>query len=481
MLMKHKRRDFLKLTSLASAGFVGTSFLTGCSNSEIQAGTHDDVVKLAKRSYTQKFNMSGFGAEPIPTVRIGFVGLGNRGPGAVRRMSYLEGVEIKALCDIRPEKAEAAAKLLEGTSHRPELYTAGEDDWKNMCDRDDIDLIYIATPWSLHTPMAVYAMEQGKHAATEVPAATTLEECWQLVETSEKTRKHCVILENCCYDFFELLTLNMARQGFFGEVMHGEGAYIHDILEGSFSKSKNYNNWRLRQNMHRNGNLYPTHGLGPVCQIMNINRGDRMDYLTSTSTSDFMMGKMADSLAENDDYYKEFAGQDFRGNLNTSVVKTEHGKTIMIQHDTSSPRPYSRIHLISGTKGVARKYPLPGKIANSHKGWFSEEEMKAAEEKYTPEMVTLLGDMARKAGGHGGMDFLMDWRLIDCLRNGLPMDHDVYDAALWSSIFPLSEWSTANRSATIDVPDFTGGSWERNNPVDISLKNGVSTKIAIPG
>ncbi|MBY5958698.1 Gfo/Idh/MocA family oxidoreductase [Membranicola marinus] len=479
--MKHKRRDFLKLTSLASAGFVGTSFLTGCSNPDSQAGKQDDIVKLASRERAQKFNMSGYGAEPIPTVRIGFVGLGNRGPGAVRRMSYLEGVEIKALCDIRPEKAEAAAKILEGTTHQPELYTAGEDDWKNMCDRDDIDLIYIATPWSLHTPMAVYAMEQGKHAATEVPAATTLEECWQLVETSEKTRKHCVILENCCYDFFELLTLNMARQGFFGEVMHGEGAYIHDILEGSFSKSKNYNNWRLRQNMHRNGNLYPTHGLGPVCQIMNINRGDRMDYLTSTSTSDFMMGKMADSLAENDDYYKEFAGQDFRGNLNTSVVKTEHGKTIMIQHDTSSPRPYSRIHLISGTKGVARKYPLPGKIANSHKGWFSEEEMKAAEEKYTPEMVTLLGDMARKAGGHGGMDFLMDWRLIDCLRNGLPMDHDVYDAALWSSIFPLSEWSTANRSATIDVPDFTGGSWKRNNPVDISLKNGVSTKIAIPG
>ncbi len=479
--MKHKRRDFLKLTGLAGAGFVGTSFLVGCNDARSEDKMKDDVVSLSKRSYDQHFNMSGYGAEPIPIVRIGFVGLGNRGPGAVRRMSYLEGVEIKALCDLRPEKAEAAAKILAGTKHKPELYTNGPDDWKKMCQRDDIDLIYIATPWDLHTPMAVYAMEQGKHAATEVPAATTLEDCWKLVETSEKTRKHCVILENCCYDFFELLTLNMARQGFFGEILHGEGAYIHDILEGNFSKTKNYDNWRLRQNMNRKGNLYPTHGLGPVCQVMNVNRGDRMDYLTSTSSADFLMGKMADSLAKEDEYYKEFAGQTFRGNMSTSVVKTVNGKTIMIQHDTSTPRPYSRIHLISGTKGTAQKWPLPGKIATSHKGWFTEEEMKDAEERYTPEMVTLLGEMAKKAGGHGGMDFLMDWRLIDCLRNGLPMDHDVYDAALWSSILPLSEWSTENRSASIDVPDFTGGSWKSNTPVDMTLKNGVSTQIAIPG
>ena len=479
--MKNNRRDFLKLTSMAGAGMVGTSFLAGSQDAKNGSNGYDEVVRLAGRSRKQEFNMCGYGADPIPTVRIGFVGLGNRGPGAVRRISYLDGVDIKALCDVRPEKAQAAAKILEGTKHNPQLYTNGPEDLKNMCDRDDLDLIYIATPWDLHTPMAVYAMEQGKHAASEVPVATSLEECWQLVETSEKTRKHCVILENCCYDFFELLTLNMARQGFFGEVLHGEGAYIHDLLEGGFSKTKNYKNWRLRQNMHRNGNLYPTHGLGPVCQIMNINRGDQMDYLTSTSTHDFMMAKRADELAAKDDYYAEFAGQTFRGNMNTSVVKTHKGKTIMIQHDTTSPRPYSRIHLVSGTKGVAQKWPLPGKIASGHEGWFNEEQMKEAEQKYTPEIVHLLGDLARKAGGHGGMDFLMDWRLIDCLRNGLPMDHDVYDAALWSSILPLSEWSNDNRSAPIDVPDFTGGSWKINAPVDKSLKNGVSTKIAIPG
>src|SRR5690606_12155484 len=207
----------------------------------------------------------------------------------------------------------AARDLLKDTDHNPQLYTNGEEDWKNLCQREDIDLVYIATPWYLHTPMAVYAMEQGKHVATEVPAALTLEECWQLVETSEKTRRHCVILENCCYDFFELLTLNMARQGFFGEIIHGEGAYIHDLLEGNFSKTKYWDMWRLRQNMDRNGNLYPTHGLGPVCQILDINRGDKMEYLVSVSSNDFMMGEKAKELAETDDFYKQFVGQKFRG------------------------------------------------------------------------------------------------------------------------------------------------------------------------
>lgn len=475
----NNRRDFLKLTSLSGMGLVGAQFITGCANSEAQSTeSEDSVVKLAQKKYNQSFNMCGYGAPAIPTVRIGFVGLGSRGPGAVKRMSYLEGVEIKALCDVRPEQAQAAKDLLKGTNHDPELYTDGEDAWKMMCQREDLDLIYIATPWSLHTPMAVYAMEQGKHAATEVPAATTLEECWQLVETSERTKKHCCILENCCYDFFELLTLNMARQGYFGEIFHGEGAYIHDILD-AFGSRKRFNSWRLRQNMDRRGNLYPTHGLGPICQIMNVNRGDKMDYLTSTSTNDFMMAAKVKELAAEDESFAEFDGKEFRGNMNTSVVKTHQGKTIMIQHDVSSPRPYSRIHLISGTKGAARKWPLPGKIALGHEGWHSEEEMKKIEEQYTPEMVKLLGDMARKAGGHGGMDFLMDWRLIDCLRHGLPLDHDVYDAASWSAIFPLSEWSVNNRSAPIDFPDFTGGAWENNAPVDKSLKNGVSTGVVI--
>src|SRR5690606_16947813 len=211
---------------------------------------------------------------------------------------------------------------------------------------DSYDLIYICTQWKLHTPMAVYAMQQGKHVAVEIPAATTVDDCWQLVETSEKTKRHCVILENCCYDFFELLTLNMVRQGYFGEIIHGEGAYIHDILESIFSKEKRYDLWRLKENATRNGNLYPTHGIGPVCQAMDINRGDSMEYLVSMASNDFMMQPLARKLASEDPTYEKYVNNSFRGNINTSIIKTNRGKTIMLQHDVTSPRPYSRIHLI---------------------------------------------------------------------------------------------------------------------------------------
>ena len=287
-----------------------------------------------------------------------------------------------------------------------------------------------------------------------------------------------MILENCCYDFFELLTLNMARQGFFGELVHAEGAYIHDLLEGNFSKDKYYDMWRLKENF-RNGNLYPTHGLGPIAQVMNINRGDKMDFLVSVSSNDFLMGAMAKELAAKDPFYKPFENKSFRGNMNTTTIRTAKGRTMMLQHDVTSPRPYSRIHLVSGTLGAAQKYPEPGRIANSHEGWLNETEFKALEEKFQPPIVKKLGEMAKQIGGHGGMDFLMDWRLIDCLRNGLPLDIDVYDAAAWSAVAPLSEKSVANRSNSVDVPDFTSGFWKSNQPVDVFLQKGGNTKVKI--
>ena len=473
--MSSNRRDFLKLTGLAGITLAGTNLLGGCTKSESQSQL-DAVRGQAKKNHTQQFNMSGYAAPPLDVVRVGIIGLGMRGPGAVVRLNHMEGVEIKALCDIREEKVLAARELLKGSDHQPEMYAGNENVWKALCEREDIDLVYIATPWQLHTPMAVYAMEQGKHVAVEVPAATTVDECWQLVETSERTRRHCMMLENCCYDFFELLTLNMARQGLFGEIVHGEGAYIHNLVDLNFSKEGYYDMWRLKEN-YRNGSLYPTHGLGPICQVMNINRGDQMVYLVSVSSNDCTMGETAKKLAAEDDFYKEFTNKSYRGNMNTTTVRTMKGRTIMIQHDVSSVRPYSRIHLISGTKGVARKWPMPASIALSHEGWLSEEEFKVLEEKYQPALTKKLGEMAKKIGGHGGMDFLMDWRLIDCLRNGLPLDQDVYDAALWSSFAPLSEWSVANRSNSIDVPDFTSGAWKENKPVDISLQAGGTTQV----
>ena len=467
--MKTSRRNFLKLSSLTGIGLAGNTVL---KNEDIFSS--DNLYHPG----SQHFNMCGYAAPRINTVRIGFIGLGNRGPGAVERMTHIEGTEIKALCDIRPERTNYVKKKLNAAAHRPEIFTGNTEEWRKMCERPDIDLVYIATPWDLHTPMAVYAMEQGKHVCVEVPCAKTVEECWQLVETSERTKKHCIILENCCYDFFELLTLNMARQGLFGEIVHGEGAYIHTLLEGNFSKDKYYNMWRLKENF-RNGNLYPTHGLGPIAQIMNINRGDKMDYLVAVASNDFQMKAMANNLALNDDFYKQFANKKYRGNMNTTTIRTNNGRTIMLQHDVTSPVVYSRIHKISGTKGSCLKYPLPGKISFGHEDWLGENELKTLEHKYTPPIVQKVGEMAKQVGGHGGMDFLMDWRTIDCLRNGLPMDMDVYDAALWSAIGPLSERSVSNRSNSVDIPDFTSGSWKTNQPVDISLEKGASTKVII--
>ncbi|MBA2563268.1 MAG: Gfo/Idh/MocA family oxidoreductase [Chitinophagaceae bacterium] len=465
--MKSNRRNFLKYSGLTGISLAGANlFKSYAASTEFPE---------AKTNH-QHFNMCGYAAPKLDTVRIGFIGLGNRGPGAVERMMHIEGVEIKALCDLQSEKVNAVKKSLEGSVHRPDIYTDKADEWKKLCERPDIDLIYIATPWSLHTPMAMYAMNQGKHVCTEVPAAKTIDECWQLVKTSEHTRRHCMMLENCCYDFFELLTLNMARQGLFGEIVHGEGAYIHDLLEGNFSKDKYWNMWRLKENF-RNGNLYPTHGLGPVAQVMNINRGDNMKSLVSSSTKDFTMGAKAKELAAKDEFYKPFANKSFRGNMNTTTVHTEKGRTIMLQHDVSSPNIYSRIYKISGTKGSSLKYPLPARLAIGDEDWLSEEEYKKIEDKYQPAIVKKVGEMAKQVGGHGGMDFLMDWRTIDCLRNGLPLDIDVYDAALWSSIAPLSEWSVANKSNAITVPDFTAGSWKTNEPVDILLETGGTTKV----
>ena len=449
------RRDFLKNAALA---FGSISALSGCSQANVSGGS----------SLKSGFNMSGFCAPKIPTVRIGFVGLGMRGPGAVNRMLHIEGVEIVAICDKRKSCTDKVENTLKARGvPKPAVYTGSEDAWKEMCQRDDLDLIYIATPWEFHTPMAVYAMEQGKHAATEVPAATTMKECWQLVKTSEKTKKHCVILENCCYDFFEMLTLNMTRQGMFGEIIHGEGAYIHNLVGLNFSKSAFSDMWRLRHNAKRNGNLYPTHGLGPICQCMDINRGDKMDYLTCMATNDFTMNVEAKKRAANDSFYNEFVDQPYRGNMNTTTIKTAKGRTIMIQHDVSSPRPYSRIHQLSGTKAFAQKYPME-QIAFGHSA-VPNEQLKELYAKYSPQIITKIGEMAKKVGGHGGMDFLEDWSMINSLRNGLPVDMDCYDAALWSCITPLSIQSIANRSNSVDVPDFTRGNWKTNKPVALEL------------
>lgn len=473
--MHNNRRDFIKQTGLSGMGVLVAGMMQAYAGSTEDL---DSIQEQAERKQAQHFNMCGYAAPRLDVVRIGVVGIGNRGYGALERLIKIEGVEIRALCDLRQERTAIGKKLVSGAGHSPDMYSGKKDSWRKLCGRGDLDLVYILTPWEFHTPIAVFSMNHGKHVCVEVPAAKTLEECWQLVETSERTRKHCMMVENCCYDFSELLTLNMAQHGFFGEIVHCEGGYLHNLQELMFSKDHFYQMWELIEAYKRKGNLYPTHGLGPLCQVMNVNRGDKMDYLVSVSTSDFILGDLAKEYAAKDDFYMPFVGQPYNGTMNTSTIRTSKGKSIMLQFDVGSPRPYSRIQLISGTKGIGQKYPEPPRYATGHE-WLTAEEYKALEEKYQPPIIKKIGELARQVGGHGGMDFIMDWRTMDCLRNGLPLEQDVYDAALWSAVSPLSVWSVANKSKPITVPDFTSGAYKVNKPIDISMKTGGTTKVKL--
>ena len=478
-IMITKRRDFLKLT-----GLVGLGVFSGCAskryssepNNSIKSSLSGQIAEY-KKNHKQRFNMSGYAAPPIETVRIGIIGMGQRGPAYMKNMVRIEGTEIKALCDLRPEKAQAAKKHLVNTWHDPDIYTGSENIWKKLCQRDDIDLIIVTTPWYMHASMSIYAMNHGKHVATEVPAAGTIEECWQLVETAERTHKHLMMMENYAYMPFQLLTLNMARKGFFGEVVHCEGAYNTSKMGNNFNKNLYWNMWWLKQYASRKGNIYPTHGLGPIAQIMDINRGDRFEFLVSVESKDFMMAAKAEELAATDDFFKPFTGKDYRGNMNVTTIRTTKGRTIMLQHDATSPSPHNLIHGIYGTKGAARFDPPPPKICTGNHKWSSPEEFESIKEKYTPAIYRKLNELA-KHSGHGGSDLLISWHLIDCLHNSLPVDQDVYDAAAWSAIVPLSEWSVINNSNSIKIPDFTVGAWEKNKRnMDIELNQGGTTKV----
>ncbi|KIC02872.1 glycosyl hydrolase [Flavobacterium sp. AJR] len=412
---------------------------------------------------------------PIPTVRVAFIGLGMRGPGAVERMTHIPGVEIVALCDMLEKNTKSANEILtkQGLPKAKEFY-GDENIWRQVTALPNVDLVYIATDWKHHAIIGVQAMKDGKNVAIEVPGAMTMKEIWDLIDTSEKTRKHCMQLENCVYDFFELTTLNMAQQGLFGEILHAEGSYIHGLQPfwGEY-----WNNWRMDYNIKHRGDIYATHGMGPACQALNIHRGDKMNYLVSMDTK----------AVGNPAYIKEKSGidiKDFRnGDHTMTMIRTENGKTIQIQHDVTSPRPYSRMYQLSGTKGFANKYPVEGYALDSksissdikpdhenlsaHK-FMPEDVKKALMEKYKHPIVVGIEEKAKQVGGHGGMDFIMDYRLIHCLQNGLPLDMDVYDLAEWSCLGPLTEISLDNNSSPVEIPDFTRGGWNKLKGLEFS-------------
>ena len=423
-------------------------------------------VKTPKRPAGQD-DVVGLTAEPIDTVRIGIIGIGMRGRGAVRRLSLVTVTKVVALCDLHQENIEIGQARLAKLGKPAAAEYCGEDSWKALCERDDIDLVYVVTDWKKHAMMGVYAMEQGKHVAIEVPAAMTLDEIWQLINTSERTRKHCMQLENCIYDFFELTTLNMAQQGVFGEILHVEGAYIHNLTDFWADYDAN---WRLSYNKENRGDVYPTHGVGPVCQLLNIHRGDRMKTLVSMDTK-AVTGPKA---------WKTYVGEDCDSFANadhtTTLISTENGKTILIEHNVMTPRPYSRMYQLTGTEGFANKYPVEQyclasedalenvdhENLNAHKA-LPEDVKVALMEKYKHPIHKELEERAKKVGGHGGMDFVMDSRLIFCLQNGLPLDMDVYDLAEWCCLQELSRISLENGSRPVAVPDFTRGGWNKIN------------------
>ncbi len=453
------------MKKIFSITVLATLLFAGCCN---DCGKSRVIKTAVPERPAGQADMVAYAAPAIDTVRVGFIGLGMRGPGAVERFIHIPGTKIVALCDLLPENVAKCQKMLEkaGLPAAAE-YTDAEDAWKELCERDDIDLVYIATDWKHHARMGVYAMEQGKHTAIEVPSAMTLDEIWSLIDTSERTRKHCMQLENCVYDFFEMNTLNMAQQGLFGEVLHVEGSYIHNLKD---FWPYYWNNWRLDYNHENRGDVYATHGMGPACQLLDMHRGDRMTTLVAMDTKAVCAP----------DYIEQTTGvrpDDFKnGDHTMTMIRTANGKTIHIQHDVVTPRPYSRMYQLTGTKGFANKYPVQGyalepeQIAlsempdhenlSSH-GFLSPEQQAELTEKYMHPIIREVGDFARKVGGHGGMDFIMDYRMIYCLRNGLPLDMDVYDMAEWCCLAPLTALSIENDSAPVEVPDFTRGAWNR--------------------
>ena len=487
------RRDFLRRAALVTGGAALGSALVSQSA---------EAQKPALATATQA-TMMGYVAPRLETVRLGIIGTGARGSRHLRQLVGMEGASITAVCDTDPiSLADAKAIVNKAGIQAPGYYTGDDYSYRDMLERDDIDAVIISTPWRWHAPMSIDAMKSGKHAFVEVPMATTIEDMWEMVEVSERTRMNCMMMENVCYGREEMMVLNMVRQGVFGEIIHGEGAYIHNLRWQMTQIERGTGSWRTYYHTRQRGNIYPTHGLGPIAQYMNINRGDRFDFMTSTSSP--ARGRAAYAKREFPAGHERNKLKYIKGDMNSTVIQTALGKSILVQYDTTSPRPYSRLNLVQGTGGAFGGFPAriavemagaSGAVpAETREEYAADYGSKLAEwesggknglaphepfhdwdlgmEKWQkvfdhPFWKNLEGQ-AKKAGGHGGMDFIMLWRMVSCLRNGIALDQNVYDGAAWSSVFPLSHTSVINRSKTMDFPDFTRGAWKIARPLEIA-------------
>jgi predicted dehydrogenase len=456
-----ERKEFLKSIFGASA-LMALPFSSYGENSIAQL--IKDTSKATEGSHI------GFKVDPIKKVRVGIIGLGNRGSSLIEMFQYLienDYCEIAALSDLTEDKViKAAEKLAQWQKVKARSYFGSTEKWQDLCKQDNIDLVLICTPWEFHAPMSIYGMNQGKHVASEVPHAYTMDECWELVRTAESAKRHCITLENCCYNDEELFVLNMIENGVFGDISHVEGAYLHDLRAHMLSQDYYQDQWRLKHHINRNGNFYTTHGLGPLSFYLHIGRGDNYSHLTSMSSREFNLSRTAKEM---DSKYTEFKC----GDMNTTLIKTQKGKSIMLQFDVHTGRPYSRINKVVGSKAVHDGYPSRLFIDSNEPvfwghNWLKEEEYNDYKGKYQHPMIKKLQSVSENfKQGHGGMDFVMIYRLIRCLNLGLPLDINVYDGAMWSAITPLSELSVASKSASVPIPDFTSGKWKENKAFEI--------------
>ncbi len=457
------RKAFLR-SIIGVPAFFTTSFAANPS-------TKDDISHLLKAiEKTTSGSMIGFAADPIPKVKVGIIGMGNRGNTLLEMFQWLVQngrAEIVGLSDIVENKViKAKEKLAQWQKPEPKLYFNGENDWQKLVQQEDVDLLVITTPWKWHASMCIYGMEQGKHVASEVPIAYTMAECWELVETAERTQRHCIMMENCCYNEEELWVLNMIQNGVFGNITHTEGAYLHDLRALLLSEDYYQDQWRIQHHVTRDGNFYTTHGLGPIAFYLNIGRGDTFDFLTSMSSRELNLSQAAKQ-----------AGAPYTqikcGDMNNTMIKTKQGKTILLQFDVHTGRPYSRINKVVGTKAVHDGYPSRLYIEPEeptywgHK-WLEGEAYQNYREKYTHPIIKKLKTVSQEfKQGHGGMDFVMMYRLITCLNEGLPLDINVYDSVMWSAVTPLSELSVASNSLPLPFPDFTGGGWKEASELEV--------------
>lgn len=410
--------------------------------------------------------VAGLTAPKLDVVRWGLVGVGERGLMHAEALLKIEGCAITAICDPwAPALEKALATVTSAGRPRPAAFGDGQQDYLRLFDRSDVDAVILSTPWEQHVAQAVAAMRAGKHVFIEVPAAVTLDECWQLVDTAEATRRHCMMLENVCYGRDELMVLNMCRQGLFGDLTHAEAAYIHDLRFQAKQIEWGTGSWRLRHYERRNGNVYPTHGLGPVAQYLDVNRGDAFTSVVSMSSPSLGLAQYA---------AREFAPDHARnraryrcGDMNTSLLQTSRGLTVMVQHDVSTPRPYSRHNYVQGTRGAFAGFPSRLAVEGRTDVHTWDTDLTKWRAEFDHPLWTKVGAVAERVGGHGGMDFVMLWRIVQCLREGLAMDQDVYDAATWSAVAPLSELSVARGGSVVDVPDFTRGGWRAFAPLGI--------------